>query len=150
MLVKVLFLNRDEVSHLTHRVAGETSSDEDDDLHGAFKEERARCAFLRVWCLVELAAALAAGVPVVMLIGGADAAGGWAAAEKSRHDGAVSRFQDGAYHDVGYRPTMAGTLRYLVDVERAEATFASDVSLILDDRMPEILEVNSRAEATAA
>ena len=31
--------------------------------------ERKRCAFWRVWCLVELAAALAENKPVVMLVG---------------------------------------------------------------------------------
>lgn len=35
------------------------------------KEDRKRCAFWRVWCLVELAAAAAMQVPVIMLVGAA-------------------------------------------------------------------------------
>ena len=33
------------------------------------RAERQSCAFLRVWCLVELAAALAQDCPLIMLIG---------------------------------------------------------------------------------
>eukprot|EP00854_Cymbomonas_tetramitiformis_P014662 gene14662-17323_t len=88
--------------------------------------ERKMCAFWRVWCLVELAAALASGRPVVMLVGATG--------------------PDGEFVP---KTSMLDKMESLVDVGEAEASFPSDVSLILDDMMPRILGVTSRAEATA-
>ena len=86
-------------------------------------EERKRCAFLRVWCLVELAAALAAALPVVMLVGAADAQGKF-----EPNDG------------------MLDNMYYLVDIDQAEATVASDVEKIFDEIMPQVLGATSRSE----
>ena len=86
-------------------------------------EERKRCAFLRVWCLVELAAALAAALPVVMLVGEADSQG-----EFVPNDG------------------MLENMYHLVDINRAEATVASDVERIFDEIMPQVLGASSRSE----
>ena len=86
-------------------------------------EERKRCAFLRVWCLVELAAALAAALPVVMLVGAADAQG---------------KFEP--------NDDMLDNMYYLVDIDQAEATVASDVDKIFDEIMPQVLGASSRSE----
>ena len=86
-------------------------------------EERKRCAFLRVWCLVELAAALAAALPVVMLVGAADTQGKF-----EPNDG------------------MLENMYHLVDIDLAEATVASDVDKIFDEIMPQVLGASSRSE----
>ena len=92
-------------------------------MHLVPAEERKRCAFLRVWCLVELAAALAAALPVVMLVGEADSQG---------------KFEP----DDG----MLDNMYYLVDIDLAEATLASDVEKIFDEIMPQVLGASSRSE----
>jgi hypothetical protein len=86
-------------------------------------EERKRCAFLRVWCLVELAAALAAALPVVMLVGAADSQG---------------KFEPNA--------DMLENMYHLVDINLAEATVASDVERIFEEIMPKVLGASSRSE----
>ena len=87
--------------------------------------DRARCAFWRVWCLVELAAALAKGVPVVMLVGGKDGSGGF----------------------VPELSMLQPNLGYLVDVGSADATVKNDIPLIMDQMLPKIIGVDSRAAA---
>ena len=86
-------------------------------------EERKRCAFLRVWCLVELAAALAAALPVVMLVGAADSQG---------------KFEPNS--------DMLENMYHLVDINLAEATVASDVEMIFEEIMPKVLGASSRSE----
>mmetsp|Transcript_4294 Transcript_4294/g.13559 ORF Transcript_4294/g.13559 Transcript_4294/m.13559 type:complete len:152 (-) Transcript_4294:681-1136(-) len=76
--------------------------------------ERKRCAFWRVWCLVELAAALAESKPVVMLVG--------------------SRQPSGEFEP---DPRMLVNMYRLVDINDSEATLPEDVALILDaSRLP--------------
>ena len=88
-------------------------------------QDRLRCAFYRVWCLVELAAAKAKEIPVVMLVGEANREG---------------NFQK--------RQGMLRNMCYLVDVSEAGATVESDRKLILENMMPEIVGL-PRNEAIA-
>ena len=80
------------------------------------ESERKKIAFLRVWCLVEIAAAaLKAGMTLVMKCGNHVI---------DSSDGSV-RFESKA--DVLYKLSM------LVDISKAEATVASDKARILQD-----------------
>lgn len=86
--------------------------------------ERKRCAFWRVWCLVELAAALAENKPVVMLVG--------------------SRQPSGEFEP---DPRMLVNMYRLVDINDSEATLPEDVALILDAMLPQILGLADRVQA---
>ena len=70
-----------------------------------------RCAFFRVWCLVELGEALQRGKPVIMLVGAADASTGEFKPERS----------------------MLKILYDIVDVRHAAATFEVDRTRIIGE-----------------
>ena len=93
-------------------------------VHLVPENERRRCAFWRVWCLVELAAARAARKPVIMLVGKA-----------------------GVDHSFVPESEMLFNMYRLVDIGDAEATFPDDVALILDTMLPQILTVDDRVAA---
>jgi hypothetical protein len=84
-------------------------------------EERRKCAFFRVWCLLELAAAAACGASVVMLVGESDASG------------------------FVPKDEMLDDLYHLVDVSHADATFESDKQLIFETLLPQTMQLDRAA-----
>lgn len=80
--------------------------------------DRRRCAFWRVWCLVELGAALASGIPVVMLVGGAS----WSS------DDEIFTFVPNT--------AMLDNLLQIVNVQEAEATMPADKHKIMNGVLP--------------
>ena len=77
-------------------------------------EAKMKCAFFRVWCIVELEAALRAAIPVVMLVGSGEA----------QCDGStVFRTER----------SMLPNLLWMVDVKQAAASRESDKTRILAD-----------------
>jgi len=89
-------------------------------------EERRRCSFYRVWCLVELAAALANKIPVVMLVGDIN--------------------EKGEYHT---NKSMLYNMHRLVDAGKAEASFPKDITLVLDEIIPKVLKLSTREEVVS-
>ena len=79
-------------------------------------DERKKCAFFRVWCLLELAAAAACSATVMMLVGSAD-------------------------EDFAFVPNdeTLDDLYHLIDVRNADATFESDKALIFDTLLPQTM-----------
>ncbi|KAK3257737.1 hypothetical protein CYMTET_33188, partial [Cymbomonas tetramitiformis] len=75
-------------------------------------EARRGCAFFRLWCIVELTAALLAAKPVVMLIGRA----------------AVTSNGDGGCLDFDAQPMMGAALIEMVNIEKAECAVEADRS----------------------
>ena len=77
-----------------------------------------RCAFFRLWCIVEISAARAAGTPAIMLVGdcGADV--------DSDSDSEHSGGGGGAFFEPD--DLMLDNLHYLVDVREAACAVAAD------------------------
>ena len=84
-------------------------------------EERKKCAFFRVWCLLELAAAAACGASVVMLVGESDG---------------------GAFVP---KDEMLDDLYHLINVAHADATVESDKKLIFETLMPQTMGLDTQA-----
>ncbi|KAK3245169.1 hypothetical protein CYMTET_45246 [Cymbomonas tetramitiformis] len=95
-------------------------------------EARRECAFFRLWCIVELTAALLAAKPVVMLIG--------RAAVTSNNGG-------GSCLDFDAQPMMGAALIEMVNIEKAECGNVADRSreLALVKQDPGFAAVNKLA-----
>jgi hypothetical protein len=107
------------------------------------------CAFFRVWCLVEIAAALEAKLPVVMLVGSSTV---------TDAPPAALPVPAAAADDSSYRlqfvpdPGMLNRLYWLIDITKAAATVEADRVRIIDEvaRSPGTEAVNSLARGAAA
>lgn len=106
------------------------------------ERERKRCGFLRVWCLVELAAALAVELPVVMLVGAAELSG--------NAGNSIASLSSGVWLS-GFEPEdgMLENMYHLVDANQAEATVESDATFIFETLMPKALGTSGRSESVA-
>eukprot|EP00967_Tisochrysis_lutea_P139962 scaffold254956_cov28-Tisochrysis_lutea.AAC.1 len=120
------------------------------------------CAFFRVWCLVEIAAALEAKLPVVMLVGGSRIGGDIPAALPPPGPVAATggaEIADPADPDSSPftlefipNPSMLNRLYWLIDITRAAATVEADRERILAEvaSSPGTEAVNSLARGAAA
>lgn len=114
---------------------------------------RQLCAFFRVWCLVELAAALEAKLPVVMLVGGsrfihADASAATLGDSTGTNSAVAAAEQLSFVPDAG----MLNRLYWLIDISQAAATVDADRVRILEEVAvsPGIDALNSLARGAAA
>ena len=82
-------------------------------------------AFIEEFYMLVNRVGLLEGVPVVMLVGGKDGSGGF----------------------VPELSMLQPNLGYLVDVGSADATVKNDIPLIMDQMLPKIIGVDSRAAA---
>lgn len=113
---------------------------------------RQLCAFFRVWCLVEIAAALEAKLPVVMLVGSSTATGATPAALPA--SGPVPAASAPAQYNLQFVPDpgMLNRLYWLIDITSAAATVEADRARILAEvaSSPGTDAVNSLARGAAA